>query len=159
MKDRSEIWTMMKDFRTCMVTTWNGEAMHSRPMAPHFYEEEGMIRFLSDPKSAKTDEIEQEHHINLTFANEGSNTFISLSATATQSRDRAMIKELWNAFAGAWFKGDAETADVVVITARPTEVSYWDGTSSSIVVGFELLKSKVTGKRPDLGDFGKTNLG
>lgn len=158
MKNREEFWKMLRSFRVAMVTTQDGKDMRSRPMAPHFDENGHVVRFLSAANAPKTSEIEEEHHINLTFANESTNDFASLSGVATQTQDRALIKELWNAYADAWFDGDAETADVVVIEFRPSEGQYWDATGSSIVHAFELLRTKVTGGKPNVGESGKVQF-
>lgn len=159
MKDKQEFWKMLKSFKVVMVATQDGEDIRSRPMAPHFDDDGFVVRFLSNRVSGKTQEIDEEHHINLTFANESTNDFASLSGIATQSQDRAMIKELWNAYADAWFDGDAETADVVVITFRPSEGQYWDSTGSSILHAFELVRTKVTGGKPNVGEHGKVTFG
>ncbi|HEV7416316.1 pyridoxamine 5'-phosphate oxidase family protein [Tianweitania sediminis] len=159
MKDKQEFWSMLKSFKVVMVATHDGQDIRSRPMAPHFDDDGFVVRFLSERQSGKTTEINEEHHINLTFANESTNDFASLSGVATQSQDRAMIKELWNAYADAWFDGDAETADVVVISFRPTEGQYWDSTGSSILHAFEIVRTKVTGGTPNVGEHGKVNFG
>ena len=158
MKDKQEFWKMLSSFKVAMLTTHDGEDIRSRPMAPHFDEEQHVVRFLSNADAPKTGEIAQEHRINLTFANESTNDFATLSGVATQSQDRAEIKELWNAYADAWFDGDAETADVVVITFRPSEGQYWDATGSSILHAFEIVRTKVTGGTPNVGDHGKVTF-
>jgi general stress protein 26 len=158
MKDKQEFWKMLTSFKVVMVTTRDGEEIRSRPMAPHFDEDGHVVRFLSDRQSGKTQEINEEHHINLTFANESTNDFASLSGVATQSQDRAMIKELWNAYADAWFEGDAETADVVVITFHPSEGQYWDSTGSSVLHAFEIVRTKITGGTPNVGEHGTINF-
>ena len=120
MTARSDVWKLLNKFSTCMVTTHDGKKLHSRPMAPHFEEKEERIRFLTEAGSPKTSEIANDHAVNLAFADEKSMTFVSLSGRATVSHDRALIRELWNAYADSWFEGDADTANVAVITVRPS---------------------------------------
>jgi general stress protein 26 len=157
-KDKQEFWKMLASFRVAMMATHDGQDIRSRPMAPHFDENEHVIRFLSAADAPKTDEIASERHINLTFANESTNDYASLSGVATQSRDRALIKELWSPYADAWFDGDAETANVVAITFRPSEGQYWDSTGSSILHAFEIVRTQVTGGKPNVGEHGKINF-
>lgn len=159
MSDEKELWDMLDDFHVCMATTRDNDVLRSRPMAPVVDAEEGVIRFLSAAHSPKIGEIDAEHDINLSFADADSMTFVSISGHAAISRDRATIRELWSPYADAWFEGDAETADVVVLTVRPTEAQYWDGNSSKVARILEIAKAKMTGSRPDMGDNAKLNLG
>lgn len=158
MSDEQELWDMLEDFHVCMATTRDGDVLRSRPMAPAVDAAEGVIRFLSGAHAPKVGEVNAEHDINLSFADADSMNFISISGRATVSRDREIIRELWNPYADAWFEGDAETADVVVLTVRPTEAQYWDGNSSKIARMWEIAKAKMTGNRPDMGDNAKVNL-
>lgn len=159
MSEERELWDMLEDFHVCMATTRDGDVLRSRPMAPAIDPAEEVIRFLSAAHSPKVGEINAEHDINLSFADPDSMSFVSVSGRATISRDRATIRELWNPYADAWFEGDAETADVVVLTVRPTEAQYWDGDSSKIARMWEIAKAKMTGARPDMGDNAKLDLG
>jgi general stress protein 26 len=158
MSDVQELWDMLEDFHVCMATTRDGDVLRSRPMAPVIDPAEGVIRFLSASSAPKVAEINAEHDINLSFADEDDMSFVSVSGRATVSRDRALIRELWSPYADAWFEGDAETADVVVLTVRPEEAQYWDGSSSKIARIWEIAKAKLTGSRPDMGDSAKINL-
>jgi general stress protein 26 len=158
MNDVHELWDMLEDFHVCMATTRDGDVLRSRPMAPAIDPAEGVIRFLSAAQAPKVDEISAGHDINLSFADVDDMNFVSVSGRATISRDRALIRELWNPYADAWFEGDAETADVVVLTVRPTEAQYWDGNSSRVARMWEIAKAKMTGSKPDMGDSGKVDL-
>jgi len=48
--------------------------------------------------------------------------------------------------------------DMILIKVTPTEVNYWDGSSRTMVVLFNMLKAIVTGKVYAEGDHGKINL-
>lgn len=158
MSDQQELWDMLEDFHVCMATTRDGEVLRSRPMAPVIDADKGLIRFLSAGHAPKVSEINAEHDINLSFADADSMNFVSVSGRATISRDRAAIRELWNPFAAAWFEGDAETADVVVLAVQPTEAEYWDGKSSKVARLWQIAKANMTGSRPDMGDNAKVDL-
>ncbi len=67
--DRAEadrkLWTMIKDIKVAMLTSWDGERMHSRPM--HGYQEEfaGELFFFTRLDSGKTHEVMKHDQINL----------------------------------------------------------------------------------------------
>lgn len=155
---KSDIWKELQRFGTCMITTRDGRSMHSRPMAPHFEEDENRIRFLTEAGSPKTEEIADDSAVNLAFADERSMTFVSVSGRATVSHDRRLIRELWNSYADAWFEGDAETANVAVITVKPAEAQIWNGTGSRLLQFLEVAKARVAGGRPDMGENAKVGM-
>lgn len=159
MTTEHEFWDLIEEFDVCMVTTLHGQDLHSRPMAPYVVREDNVIRFLSGGSAPKVAEIKDDADVNLAFSNPDDMTFASLSGRATISRDRGLIRELWNSYADAWFEGDAETADVVVVTVRPTHGQYWDGTGSKAGRAWELAKAKLTGSKPDMGENAKVDLG
>ena len=159
MGHEDEFWDILEDAEVCMVTTEGGGRLHSRPMAPHVDRERKLVRFLTGGSAPKVGEILHESEVNLAFSDPGSMNFASVSGRAEISRDRELIRELWNGFADAWFEGDAETADVAVVTVRPDQGQYWNGTGSRIAQMWELAKAKATGGKPDMGDNAKVEIG
>ena len=53
----AKLWSMIKDIRVAMMTSWDGEEMHSRPMHGHQKEFSGKLYFFTKLASGKTDEI------------------------------------------------------------------------------------------------------
>jgi general stress protein 26 len=156
--DQQQLWDMIKDFHVCMATTHDGATLRSRPMAPRVDKEEGVIRFLTKADSAKVGEVNADHDINLAFSAPKDMDFVSVSGTATISTDRRLIKELWNSYADAWFDGGPESADVAVVTVRPSQAELWDGESSKLKTLWEIAKAKATDRKPDLGENKKVLL-
>ena len=70
---------MIKDIKVAMLTSWDGEEMHSRPMHGHQEEFGGKLYFFTKLDSGKTQEIGHYDKINLAYADVGSNTYVSIS--------------------------------------------------------------------------------
>jgi general stress protein 26 len=57
--DNERVWELMKKTPICMLATWDGKDMHSRPMDARSRREENTIFFLTDARHHKDDEIRQ----------------------------------------------------------------------------------------------------
>ncbi|QRV79665.1 pyridoxamine 5'-phosphate oxidase family protein [Ceratobasidium sp. AG-Ba] len=140
--------------KTGMLTTrgTNGE-LHSRAMAPA--STEGLhFTFIANNHSYKTDEIEANSQVNVSFFDAGSNNWVSVTGTATLSQDREKIKKLWSPLTKAWFgdlgdgvhKGDENDPRVELIDVAPTEIRYWYSKQTKVSAAVEVVASAVTGK-------------
>ena len=81
-----------------------------------------------------------------------------IHGSATLVKDKTKMKELWSSLLKAWFPLGLEDPDMILIKVTPHEVNYWDGSSSKMVVLFNMLKAIVTGKEFEQGEHGKINL-
>lgn len=150
------VWDLMEKISICMLTTWDGNNLHSRPMDARSRRAENMVYFLTDVRHHKDDEIERYPKLALAFADTGSQKYASVSGTATVSNDRALIKELWEPTAKAWWDS-ADNPDIRVLKVTPTEAEYWDG-PGTVVSMVKMMVAAATGTRPDLGDNRKVSM-
>ncbi len=155
MADQKELWDMLDDFAFCMATTHDGDTMRSRPLSPRVDKDAGLIRFLVESATPMTAQVEQDQDINLAFIAPKDRNFISISGTASISQDRALIKQLWNKAAEAWFVGGPERANVGAITVNPSYAELWDGESSNIKTMWEMAKARGSDRKPDLTEHKK----
>jgi general stress protein 26 len=156
MSDRQELWDLIEDFHFCMATTHQGGSMRSRPMSPYVDKNAGVIHFLADAGAPMADQIQADQDINLAFIAPKDKNFISLSGTAGVSQDQAIIKDLWNPTAEAWFPGGPGT--VALITVTPTTAELWDGESSKIKTMWEMAKARRKDEKPDVTEHKKMSL-
>src|SRR5688572_10975348 len=96
----------IKDVKIAMLTTVEADGtMHSRPMQTQQSDEDGSLWFFTGYESGKTSEIKNDSHVNLSYSDPDDNLYVSVSGTATVTRDKAKIDELWNPIMKAWFPG------------------------------------------------------
>lgn len=150
MQDIERAWMIMENLDVCMVTSRDGEGFHSRPLSSIVRSALGKVYFLSIASSAQIGHVTAGSRLALNFSN-GSSQFLAAEADAHISKDRALIRELWNPGAQAFWPEGPETADVVVIEATPTSAEYWDGPSQIVSVA-KIAFAVATGTKPDLGD-------
>lgn len=155
--DVARVWDLMEKISICMLTTWDGNNLHSRPMDARSRRAENAVYFLTDARHHKDDEIARYPKLALAFADTGDQKYASVSGTATVSNDRALIKELWEPTAKAWWDSP-DNPNIRVLKVTPTEAQFWDG-PGTVVSMVKMMVAAATGTRPDLGDNRKVSMG
>lgn len=154
-----KIGALIKDVRICMMTTASGDgSFDSRPMATQETEFDGTVWFLTRHESGKVAELEHDAHVGLMYADPGNHTYVTAKGTATISRDKAKIHELWNPMFKAWFPEGEDDPQIAVIRVEITEAQYWEASSSKLVFGIKYLAAAVTGGKVDVGETGKVKV-
>jgi general stress protein 26 len=117
----------------------------------------GMIWFITDWRSGKEREIEAEHDVGLVFIDADAKAYLSITARGEPRRDPAKAAEIWKATDAMWWQGP-EDPNVCVLRVTPLTAELWDGPASKTVAVFELVKSKLTGAKPNLGENRKVTV-
>lgn len=146
----AKVRDLLQDARIAMLTTISADgSLVSRPMATQQVQFDGDAWFFTEADSPKVAEIAADPRMNAAYTEGG--TYVSLSGTASLVHDVAKKRELWNQFAAAWFQCEPEDPDVALIRLSADTAEYWDtpGRASSLIA---MVKGKLTGQRPDVGD-------
>ncbi|MGJ4940864.1 pyridoxamine 5'-phosphate oxidase family protein [Bradyrhizobium sp. HKCCYLS1011] len=149
-RDQDRVWDLMKKIGFAMLITRDGEKMRARPMAAYIGRDENTVYFLTDARRHKDEEIARDPHVNLSFADAGSQKYVSLTGTATISNDRAKIKELFSTPAKAWWDS-ADDPNIRVLKITPDDAEFWDS-PGTVVSYVKMAAAAVTGTRPEIGD-------
>ncbi len=138
---------LIKDVKIAMLTTVDQDGtLRSRPMATQKTEFDGKLWFFTRASSPKVQEVEQTHNVNLSYAAPDSNTYVSVTGTATLVRDQAKAKELWNPILKAWFPKGLEDPDLALMHVQVEKAEFWDSPSSTMVQIAGFVKALATGK-------------
>ncbi len=137
------LWNIVQDVTICMFVTNDGKQLRSRPMTLKSEEASGEFQFLASPSSATVAEIGRNPTVNLTFSDPGKSDYVSVSGHATVAQDRNLARKLWSPYAGKFFGGDPDTADVTVIRVKPALAEYWDGESQAAKRAWNFLKEQA----------------
>lgn len=156
-----KLFELVDNFRIAMLTTLEDGLLRSRPMALMDVEDDDTLWFFTSRDSEKVDEIAADHDVNLSFANERANTFISISGKAEVVRDVERQKELWNPYAKIWFEKGPADPDLVMLRVRPTQAEYWDSPQGKMVAMLGMIKALFKGEakgEPEIGENVKVSL-
>jgi general stress protein 26 len=155
-RDQDRVWDLMKQIGFAMLVTHDGDKLRARPMAAYVERDEDAIYFLTDARRHKDTEIARDPNVNLSFADAGSQKYVSLTGKAAISNDRAKIRDLFGTPAKAWWDS-ADDPDIRVLKVVPDDAEFWDS-PGTVVSYVKMAAAAVTGGRPDLGDNRKVAL-
>lgn len=151
---------LIGDIRFAMLTTQAPEGgLRSRPMAMLKTDFDGDLWFFTDDDSPKVEEITDEHHVGLSFANPSDQKYVSVSGRASVIHDKERALELWTPAAKAWFPRGVDDPHLGLLRVRVEAIEYWDSPSSKMVQLYGFAKAVLTGNRPkNLGEHKKIDV-
>lgn len=151
---------LIKDIDIGMLTTVDIDGtLHSRPMSTNSEVEfDGDLWFFTYASSHKVFEVEQHHHVNVSFSDPHKQKYVSVSGTAQLVRDRNKIQQLWKPQLKAWFPQGVDEPDIGLIKVSVEKAEYWDAPSSFVAHTIALVKAIATGEKPNVGENEKVNL-
>lgn len=130
----------------------------SRPMGAQKVDDDGNLYFFSAADSEHNAEINADSRVELLFSNPSASEFLIMNGTATISKDRALIDELWNEMAKAWFPGGKDDPNLTVIKVSTDSSHYWDTKYGKMVTMLAIAAAAVTGKEFTEGVEGKLSV-
>ncbi len=148
------VWDIIELVGVCMLTTRFAGGLRARPLQSRPDRDAGIIWFVTDLHSTKEYEIESENDVGLVFIDAKDNAYLSITARAEVRRDHAKAAEIWKPTDNMWWKG-ADDPNVCVLRVTPLTAELWDGPASNAVAAFEFVKSRLTGGKPNLGEYRK----
>jgi general stress protein 26 len=159
-KKLDDLYELIDGIEIAMFTTRRPDGhLVSRPMATQTQAEGSDLWFVTDIESQKLDELEFDPHVNLAYYRDGSREWVSVSGTATVSRDRRAIHDLYRPDWKAWFGDEGGERDggpddprLALILVDVESVTYLKVNKPRPVVLFEVVKGMVTGSRPNVGE-------
>ena len=151
-EDLDGIWKKIRSIKFAMLTSEDGQVLRSRPMAASQDNFSGTLWFFTRASSHKVTEVGRDEHVNVSYADPGSQTYVSLSGVAAIDRTRASIDTHWSKAVEPWFPQGKADPDIALLRIDVQLAEYWDGPSSKMVRAWEYAKSAMTGKTPDMGE-------
>lgn len=150
---------LVEDLETAMMTTrrTNGH-LRSRAMATQKRAQGADLWFVTCEGSAKLVDLAHDPHVNLSYYRNRNREWVSVSGVATITRDRRIIRELYQPDWKLWFDDDGDPRHgkpddprMVLIGVTIHAAEFLEVNKSQPVLLFELVKGWVTGTEPDLG--------
>ena len=161
-QDRDKLWDLIKDLKFAMFTTRhsvNGH-LHSRPMTTQNskLDDDSSLWFFMSRKSEPVADIASQPQVNVSYADPGKDSYVSVAGTATVVEDMAKKRQLWSKATEAWFPGGVDDPDCALVQVRITHADFWDVKDSKVVQLVKMAKAVVTGTPPDMGEHSKVRM-
>ncbi len=154
-----KLWDMIKDVKIAMLTSEDGGQLRARPMAASQKEFDGNLWFFTRASAHKVREVQQDEHVGVTYADPGSQNYVSLSGTASLVRDGGAITEHWSEVMRTWFPKGKDDPDIALLKVHVTQAEYWDAPNSTMLHAYGYVKAALTGQSPQPGGNEKITLG
>ena len=156
---QEKIGTLIKGIHICMMTTVGKDgSMDARPMAVQDTPFDGTVWFLTRGSSEKVDEVQNDRHVTLSFAEPSDSKYVTLKGKASVSEDRSKIHELWNSMYKAWFPKGEDDPDIAVMRVDVTEGDYWEASSSKVLFYAKYAIAAVSGGSVPVGETGHVTV-
>ena len=114
--------------------------------------------FVTTADDEKVAEIQAMPEVNISYVNNRSRDWVSVSGTAIINQDRATIRALYQPDWKTWFpdeggdrNGGPEDPRIALIFVDAHRVTYFRNTDSKPVALFKILRARATGTSPDFG--------
>jgi general stress protein 26 len=148
---RAQLWDMIKDIKFAMFTTRHDNGhLHSRPMTTQNkkIDEDDRLWFFMSRKSDPVADLGQGSEVNVSYADPGSDKYVSVSGTAHVSHDRTKAEALWSKMNEAWFPGGVGDPDLALVEVQISHAQYWDVKESKITQLYRMAKAAFTDEPP-----------
>lgn len=159
-KKIEELYSLVEGIETAMLTSRRFDGtLISRPMATQEKRPRVDFWFVTSTETHKVDEIEAQPEVNLSYYNNKSREWVSVSGTARIVTDRDLIRTLYKPDWKAWFgdeggarNGGPNDPRLVLIEVEAHEATYLKSNEPRAVQLFKVAKALITGDTPKIGD-------
>ena len=145
------LWKLIKDIRFGMLTHRTASGMlHAHPLTTQNRNIDGYseLFFFISKSGELYERLLTDGDVNVSYADPGADSYVSLSGQARFIEDLAQKEALWSPMAKAWFPGGYTDGDLALLAVRIRHAEYWDVKSSKMVQLFKMAKAAVTGEPP-----------
>src|ERR1700748_1171392 len=124
-EETDKITELISKAKVAHVTTLTDDGkLVSRPLAVLDRPFDGELYFFTQDPSSKTEQVRGNDQVNLALQI-GNDGFLSIAGTASVSKDQAVIDELWNKYAAAWFEQGREDPSVALLRVEADSAEFW----------------------------------
>lgn len=156
-----KLWDLIKDIKFGMLTHRHATGMmHSCPLTTQNrkLDEDSQLYFFISRKSELASALAVDSNVNVSYADPGDDSYVSVSGVAAITEDQAKKQALWSAPAKAWFPGGVDDPDLALLAISIDHAEYWDVKESKMVQLAKMAAAAFTGKQPRMGEHKELNL-
>jgi general stress protein 26 len=152
------VWDIIENVGVCMMATRFAGGLRARPLEARPDRPAGIIRFVTDERGAKDDEVAAAPEVCLVFIDKSANAYLSLTGRARVVHDPAQAAEIWRKSDDVWWPGGPHDPNARVLIVEPQTAELWDGPASRTAAAYEFARARLTGEKPNLGENRKVTV-
>jgi general stress protein 26 len=159
-RDLRDLYALIHRIDIAMLTTWEPDgSLVSRPMATQKALPGIDIWFMTSSETHKVEVLQGHPEVNVMYFSHSTREWVSVSGTATLSRNPARIGELYQKSWKAWlsdrgppYDGGPDDPRIVLIDVHAHGVTYFKSDDSRPVMLLKMARAMLTGQPPHLGE-------
>ena len=142
---------VVKHAKSGFLCTATSDASHlsARPMSVRIVDDAGALWFLCAADSHTVVEVGRDPAAIMFFQASPHSGFLRLTGTASLSRDRAKIHELWSPLLKTWFTEGEDDPRITVLKITPSTGYYWDNKHGDMIAGIKMVVGAAIGQTMD----------
>ncbi len=145
-------WERLGDTTAGLLGTDDGKA-RMVPMSHELRDKDTTIWFITSHETDLAQAAKQGRVASTYALADGKNgVYATIKGDLVQNNDAALREDLWSPVADTWFDGGKDDPDVCIIGLIPHSAEAWLTTTSGLSFAYNIVRAKVTGDQPDLGD-------
>lgn len=153
---QQDVVEKLRDAELVMLTTARPDGtLLSHPMTIQSVSEDADIWFFVSLEGGQAEALRSGPHVNLSVAETGS--WLSVAGHARFVEDPALVEQLWNDQARAYFPGGKDDPDLGLLRVSGDSAQFWGMPGGKVAGLAQIVKAKATGERPP-GGTGTTEL-
>lgn len=157
------LWKLIKDIRFGMLTHRhdNGQ-LHAHPLTTQNkdIDEQSQLYFFIPKNGEIYGRLQRDNQVNVTYADPGDDSYVSLSGNASFIEDQAKKEALWSPMAKAWFPEGVTDPNLALLSVHIDHAEYWDVKENKMLQLFKMATAAITGKPPTgMGEHKELSLG
>ena len=156
------LWKLIKDIRFGMLTHSTATGMlHAHPLTTlnRSVDAQADLYFFIPKTGELYERLLTDGEVNVSYADPGQDSYVSLSGQARFVDDLAQKEALWSPAAQAWFPGGHTDPELALLAVGIRHAAYWDVDESKMVQLFKMAKAAITGQPPrELGEHKELTL-
>jgi general stress protein 26 len=123
----SRLAELISEAEVAMLTTEDADGtLRSRPLMTLEMDEGGRLWFFTELSTRKVGEMDQHRKVNLSYADVGRQSFVSISGRVRMLRDPDKARELWTQRVKPWFPAGLDDPDLGLLEITVEQAEYWD---------------------------------
>jgi general stress protein 26 len=152
---RKSLEELLEPGTTLMVGTESDEDWEFRPLTvAGVHGARVQILLDTNEEWVRTFLGDDRHRVYITMSDTRANTWLSLRGTASITADSALIDELWNPFAAAYFDDGRDSPGIAVMQIDGDHGRYWTTASGRLGALLSMIKAKI-GHPEEAGQHGE----
>ncbi len=145
-----QFWDRLEDRSTVMLGSPDADQA-MQPMTANCAREEGLVWFYTKKDTDLAQAVMTGGRVQMCLIDQEHDYYATVFGQLSTDHSERHIERYWNAVAAALYPDGKQDPNLTMLRFAPETASVWVGNGNPVKFGWELARSTISGKEPDLG--------